>query len=64
MNMVALVTQEILTVENMHFPDCGTPPQIRRAAKDGRYVSYFEGQSGDQWLFVAEFRTNLHFQSH
>lgn len=39
----------ILTIENVHTDDCGTPPVIERIPGD--YVSYFENVHGEQWIF-------------
>jgi hypothetical protein len=59
--MVAADTQPLLTVDNFHSADCGSPPSIRHTLGDKSYVSYFEGKSADQWLFVADFKTKRAF---
>lgn len=41
----------ILTVNNIHDPSCGTPPQINN---EGKRVSYFQNQYGEQWFFISD----------
>lgn len=44
----------MLTIKNRHYPDCGTPPSIDYAGNEiGTFVSYFESESDDQWIFYS-----------
>jgi hypothetical protein len=46
----------VITIKNIHAAACGEPPAATNGDA-GRYHSYFEGLSGDQWLFVYDRET-------
>lgn len=43
----------ILTVTNNHTVACGAPPALGDI-HEHRYVSYFENQYREQWVFVVD----------
>jgi hypothetical protein len=40
----------LLQIENLHTPECGTPPTVDAT---GKFVSYFENAFGEQWVLVG-----------
>ena len=46
--------ERLLEIDNGHVADCGAPPSLDAADK---YVGYFEGGCGDQWVFVGDRKT-------
>ena len=44
----------LLEIDNLHIAECGSLPSLDAADK---YVSYFEGGCGDQWLFIGDRKT-------
>jgi hypothetical protein len=43
-----------LEIDNLHSAECGALPSLDAA---GKYVGYFEGGCGDQWVFVGDRNT-------
>ena len=39
----------ILTIKNRHIPGCGVPPTLEQTPSV--WLSYFENEHGEQWLF-------------
>ena len=46
--------ERLLEIDNLHCAECGSPPSLDAADK---YVGYFEGGCGDQWVFVGDRQT-------
>ena len=51
------MTDTVFTAINKHHESCGTPPGISNNEDRDHYYGYFEGQNGDQWVFVYDFVT-------
>lgn len=47
-----------LTVRNAHIADSGVPPIFRSGQG---YLSYFEGQNGEQWVFARDRASGVFF---
>ncbi len=51
--------REFLTVKNRHIESCGLPPVVAGGA--GYYLSYFENEFGEQWVFVKDFESGVFY---
>jgi hypothetical protein len=49
------VNETILTIRNSHIEECGTPPKLGTAVKEGTWTCYFENHHGEQ--FVMQYDT-------
>ncbi len=52
--------EEFLTVKNAHAESCDDPPNFRSG--DG-YLSYFESEHRDQWVFTMDWGSGVFFVS-
>ena len=41
----------VLQIDNLHTPECGSPPTVDAT---GKFVSYFENRFGEQWVLVGD----------
>jgi hypothetical protein len=48
------MNEPLLTINNLHAPDCGVPPHVWQVGDPNLYVGYFEGPNGDQWVFTYD----------
>ena len=47
----------ILSIYNVHVPDCGKPPAIEVRAETKGYYGYFVNLHGEQWILTYDFDT-------
>lgn len=50
---------EFLTIKNHHVESCGLPPVL--AGGEGYYLSYFENEHTEQWVFVKDFASGVFY---
>ncbi len=53
-----MLNDPFLTVKNAHTEGSGTPPTFQSGQG---YLSYFEGQGGDQWVFARDRASGVFF---